>query len=91
MERQAQAILAYPEGFPQLLKMSDAAFVNELRFMAAAKLYELGRLSSGQAAKLADLERVEFLYRLAQIGVPAINLRDEEIDAEIQAARELAA
>ncbi len=91
MERQAQAILAYPEGFPQLLKMSDAAFVNELRFMAAAKLYELGRLSSGQAAKLASLERVEFLYRLAQIGVPAINLRDEEIDAEIQAARELAA
>ncbi len=91
MERQAQAILAYPEGFPQMLKMSDAAFVNELRFMAAAKLYELGRISSGQAAKLADLERVEFLYRLAQIGVPAINLRDEEIDAEIQAARELAA
>jgi hypothetical protein len=29
-------------------------------------------------------------YRLAQIGVPAINLRDEEIDAEIQAAREIA-
>jgi predicted HTH domain antitoxin len=71
--------------------MSDAAFVDELCFMATAKLYELGRISSGQAARLAGLERVEFLYRLAQIGVPAINLQDEEIEAEIQAARELAA
>ncbi|MBU0703025.1 MAG: UPF0175 family protein [Chloroflexi bacterium] len=86
-----QAVITYPEGFPQMLKMSDTAFVNELRFMAAAKLYELGRLSSGKAARLAGLERVEFLYRLAQIGVPAINLRDEEVEAEIQAARELAA
>lgn len=91
MERQTEAILAYPKGFPQLLKMSDAAFVDELRFMAAAKFYELGRISSGQAARLAGLERVEFLYRLAQIGVPAINLQDEEIEAEIQAAKELAA
>jgi hypothetical protein len=36
------------------------------------------------------MDRVVFLYRLAEIGVPAINLRDEEIEAEIQAARELA-
>ena len=91
MERQAQAVLAYPKGFPQMLKMSDAAFVDELHFMAAAKLYELGRISSGKAARLAGLERVEFLYRLAQIGVPAINLCDEEVEAEVQAARELAA
>jgi len=90
MKSQAQAILAYPKGFPQMLKMSDAAFVDELRFMAAAKLYELGRVSLGKAAKLAALQKVEFLYRLAQIGVPAINLQDKEIEAEIQAARELA-
>jgi len=72
-----------------MLKMSDATFVDELCFMTAAKLYELGRISSGQAAKLSGLERVQFLNRLAQIGVPAINLRDEEIDTEIQAARDL--
>lgn len=61
-----------------------------MRFLAAAKLYELGRLSGGKAAKLSGLGRIEFLARLAQIGVPAINLRDEEIEAEINAARELA-
>jgi hypothetical protein len=29
--------------------MSDAEFVDELGFLAAAKLYELGRISSGTA------------------------------------------
>jgi predicted HTH domain antitoxin len=57
---------------------------------AAAKLYELGRLSSGKAAQFAEMERIEFLYALARIGVPAINLRDEEVDAEIGVAKEMA-
>ena len=69
--------------------MSDREFVEELRFLAAAKLYELGRLTAGKAAQLADMKRLDFLYRLGSIGVPAINLQDEEIEAEIQAAQEI--
>jgi predicted HTH domain antitoxin len=85
-----QATITYPNGFPQMLKMSEREFVSELQFLAAAKLYELGRLSSGKAAQLAGIERGLFLQRLGQIGVTAINLRDEEIEAELEAARELA-
>jgi Uncharacterised protein family (UPF0175) len=58
--------------------------------LGAAKLFELGRLSSGKAAQLAGMDRVGFLYELNRIGVPAINLRDEEVEAEILAARDLA-
>jgi predicted HTH domain antitoxin len=86
-----EAIVTYPPGVPQLLKMSDADFADELRFLAAVKLYELGRLSSGKAAELAGMTRVQFLRSLASVGVPAINLRDEEVELEILAARELAA
>jgi predicted HTH domain antitoxin len=86
-----EAVITYPEGFPQILKMSDAEFAQELRFLAAAKMFELGRLSSGKAAQLAGMARVEFLRSLTHIGVPAINLRDEEIDAEIRAAEDVAA
>ena len=85
-----QAVITYPNGYPQMLKMSDGEFVEALKFLAAAKLYELGQLSSGKAARLAGLERVVFMQRLSQIGVAVINLRDEEIEAEIEAARELA-
>lgn len=85
-----QATVTYPEELPQTLKMSDAEFVHTLSFMAAAKLYELGRLSAGKAASLAGMNRLIFLRRLNEVNVPAINLRGEEITAEIQAARELA-
>ena len=85
-----EATIPYPQGVPQLLKMSDDEFADELRFLAAVKLYELGRLSSGKAAELAGMTRVDFLDALARVGVPAINLRDEEVEQEIRAARDLA-
>lgn len=84
-----QALISYPAGIPQILKLSDHEFAEELRFLAAAKLFELGRLTAGKAARLAEMDRLTFLYELGRIGVPAINLRDEEIEAEIQAARDL--
>ncbi|MCB0195453.1 MAG: UPF0175 family protein [Anaerolineae bacterium] len=83
-------MISYPSGVPQSLKMSDGEFTNELLFMAAAKLFELGRLSAGRAARLAGMTRLDFIQRLGQIGVPAINLRDEEIEAEVQAGQDLA-
>ncbi len=83
------ATVTYPEGLPRLLKISDAEFGQELGFLAAAKLYELGKLSAGKAAHLAGMPRLTFLERPAGVGVPAINLRDEEIEAEIEAARDL--
>jgi len=84
-----ETMVSYPQGVPQLLKMSDDEFAEELRFLAAAKLYELGRLSSGKAAELAGMPRIEFIHSLVRVGVPAINLREEEIELEIHAAREL--
>lgn len=58
-------------------------FDEEARFLLAAKLYELGRLSSGQAAKLCGKKRVEFLLSLPRIGVSISNLRPEDAEAEI--------
>jgi predicted HTH domain antitoxin len=84
-----ETVVTYPDGLPQLLRMSDREFAAELRFLAAAKLYELGRLSSGKAAELAEMDRVAFLRELDRVGVPAINLRGEEIDAEVRAAQEI--
>lgn len=83
------ATVEYPAGLPQSLKQSDSAFEKEIKLVVAAKLFELGRISSGVAAPIAELSRADFLNRLAEIGVPAINLRDEVIDHEIEAARRL--
>lgn len=78
-----------PEGLPEALKMSEAEFAAEARLLLAAKLYELGRVSAGMAAELAGLDRLTFLASLHRYGVPAINIRDEEVDRELEAARRL--
>jgi len=83
-------IVEYPEELPGLLKMTEEQFAVEVRFLAAAKLFELGKLSSGKAAAMAGLGRVEFLHKLGEYGFHAINLHDEQIDSELNAAAELA-
>ena len=83
-------VVEYPGELPGLLKMTEEQFAAEVRFLAAAKLFELGKLSSGKAAAMAGLGRVAFLHKLGEYGFYAINLDDEQIDAELRAATELA-
>ncbi len=68
------------------LGVSDKQFSEDAKFLLAAKLYELGRISSGQAARLAEKSRVEFLFSLAQIGVPLSNLKTEDLENELNFA-----
>jgi len=63
--------------------LTRGEFDEEARFLLAAKLYELGRLSSGQAAKLCGKGRVDFLLSLPRIGVSISNLRPEDLEAEV--------
>jgi predicted HTH domain antitoxin len=80
------ATIAYPEEVRLALNLSADAFTDEIRMAAAAKLYELGRLSSGRAAELAGISRVRFLHELHRYGVPAINLSDDELRQDISHA-----
>jgi predicted HTH domain antitoxin len=61
-----------------------ASFEQEAKFALAAKLYELGRLSSGRAAQLAGVDRVSFLLGLHRVGVAALDLDDEEFEHDAQ-------
>jgi predicted HTH domain antitoxin len=79
-----------PDGLPEALQMSEEEFGREVPVLLAAKLYELGKISAGMAARFAGMDRLSFLESLSRYQVPAINLRDEEVAAEIEAARSLA-
>lgn len=50
---------------PHSLKQND----DELKMLIAAKLYEDGALTSGQAAEVAGVSKREFIERLGKYGV----------------------
>lgn len=58
----------------------------ELRMAAAVKLYEMGRFSSGAAARIAGVPRVVFLAKLADYGVDTFRMSEEELLADVSHA-----
>ena len=64
-----QVVVNVPEKILLAEKTDEVAFGRELSTLAAVKLYELGRLSSGRAAELAGVSRVEFLMNLSRYRV----------------------
>ena len=78
-----QIVIDVPEKILLAEKTDEDSFARGLRTLAAVKLYELGRLSSGRAAELAGMPRVEFLLSLGRYKVFPFEaeLRDLEIDS----------
>ncbi len=74
--------IPYPESIPALANQSTADFEREARMMLALKLFEIGRLTSGQAAMLADMSRVRFLLECPRYGVDSVHWDQEELTAE---------
>jgi predicted HTH domain antitoxin len=69
------------------LGLSPEQFPEEIKLLAAVKLYELGRLSTGAAARLAGISKPLFLTRLADYGVDTFKLSEEELRQDLSSAR----
>lgn len=65
---------------------SLAEVEHQIRMAAAVKLYELGRLSSGAAARIAGVPRVAFLAKLGDYGVDTFRLTDDELLSDVRNA-----
>lgn len=77
-----KATFSYPESLPALANLSPDEFEAEARMAMAMKLYELGRLTSGQAALMAGVSRVDFLLSCRRYGIASVSWDDEEMRRE---------
>jgi predicted HTH domain antitoxin len=79
-----------PDGVLGALGADPGSAPGKLRLLAAMKRYELGQLSSGSAAALAGMARVELLAQLQEYGVSPFQLDPAELDHDLSNARRAA-
>lgn len=61
----------------------------ELRMASALKLFETGRISSGLAARLSGMSRIEFLFACGRHDVSVFQQNEEELLADTNTVMEL--
>jgi predicted HTH domain antitoxin len=75
-----------PEQRLPALHVPPEQAAEEVRMLAAVKLYELGRLSTGAAAEFAGIPKPLFLQRLGSYGVSVLDMSEEEFTRETRLA-----
>ncbi|HET6883727.1 MAG TPA: UPF0175 family protein [Pirellulales bacterium] len=81
-----ELIVNVPDARLTALNVPPEQAAGELRMLAAVKLYELGRLSTGAAAEFAGIPKPVFLQRLGNYGVPVFDMTEEELERETRLA-----
>lgn len=76
--------IKYPSGFEHAVHLSKDEMEQHIRLMAALKMFELGKVSSGKAAELAGMSRVEFIETCGRYHVSVFNYMPEELENEIK-------
>ena len=73
-----------PDSLLAATGQSREELAKEARFLLALKLFELGKVSSGRAAEICSMSRVQFLLSAGRAEVPLVDLDDEEMAREFE-------
>jgi predicted HTH domain antitoxin len=77
-----QLTIDIPQQLPDAIQCTPAEFSRQAKMAMASKLYEMGKLSSGLAAQMVGIDRMQFLIQLSQYGVAMIDLDQEELASD---------
>ena len=78
----SEITMSVPDEALSALQMTPEQFGAELRLAGTVKLHEMGRLSSGAAARVAGIPRTVFLTKLADFGVDTFRMSEEDFRQE---------
>ena len=75
--------IPYSEDLLLSMKRSPQEFEAEARLLLAVKLYEMDRIPTGEAAKLAGMSRVAFMLELSRFGLSPIGQDPGELAEDL--------
>ena len=76
-------IIPYSDDLLLSMKRSPQEFESEARLLLAVKLYEMDRISTGAAAKLAGVSRVAFMFELSRFGLSPMSQDPGELAEDL--------
>lgn len=65
------------------LNLPNQISENEIKLLLAIKMYELNKVTLGQASKIAGLSKATFMEILGKYKVPIFNYSPEELREEL--------
>ncbi len=74
--------IPYSDDLLLSLKESQKSFEANAKLLLAVKLYEMERVSTGLAAQLAGMDRVSFMFALADFGLSPIGVDADELEQD---------
>lgn len=75
--------LSVAEDILLALNEKPAEFLKDMRTFAAIKFFEIGKLSIGKAAELAEMNKPDFIELLSKQKISVYNYPPEELEEDI--------
>jgi len=72
-----------PDSVFPALQLDPKEFAKEMRLSAAINWYELGRVSQGKGAEVANLSRAEFIKALSEAKLSPFDISKEDLLEEL--------
>ena len=79
----AQIRIELPDVVCSLLQCSPGTLDKEMRLAAAVQWYQQGRISQEWAARIAGMDRTDFLLGLSHMGEDSFQVDFEDLDREL--------
>ena len=67
----------------EVLSMLDQPLERSVRELVVLELYRRATISSGRAALLLGMSKLEFIQWSGRLGIPFFRMTEEELDAEV--------
>ena len=77
------------DDFAAVLRMGDQTLPSAARELMALELFRRGTISSGKAAEWLGSSRQDFISHASRLGIPILQMTDEEWETEAQVAASL--
>ncbi len=79
-------MIQLPASAFSVLRKTPAEFIQEMKYAAVVKWYELGEISQDKAAEITGLSRYEFISLLNRYKVSIIQYSKESLEEELKNA-----